>query len=318
LTELSTLIRHLNHLGDFNPEAALVSVSRDLDPVIYAVNTHAVQVADIAAGINDSRAQVDLAITQVLSGISQLKQELQAMVEKIEPKYLADSYNLYETGLRQDRDQQLISRRLRFPEETERYLVARMCRHTDWHYPGAIIRPGHETWIQNLVALDPLYILDIDIEMLYPGLSHFPPEYQDRLRRCVIAEHKENAMLEMLPKNQLGYMLVYNYFNFRPLEIIRGMLSEIYQCLRPGGTVAFTFNNCDKAGAVELVEKCYSCYTPGRLVLASAELLGYSVEHVYEINEAVTWVELSKPGTLTNIRGGQALAKIVAKSRKTQ
>jgi predicted methyltransferase len=104
---------------------------------------------------------------------------------------------------------------------------------------------------------------------------------------------------------------VYNFFNYKPLEIVNQYLTEIYQKLKPGGVVAFTFNDCDHSGAAALAERNFMCYTPGRLVLAHAQTLGFQVRQRYRMNSSTTWIELQRLGQLTSLRGGQSLAKVV-------
>jgi hypothetical protein len=55
------------------------------------------------------------------------------------------------------------------------------------------------------------------------------------------------------------------------------------------------------------------CYTPGRHVLAHAQQIGYQVRQRYRMDNSTTWVELQRPGTLSSLRGGQSLAKVVYK-----
>ena len=76
-----------------------------------------------------------------------------------------------------------------------------------------------------------------------------------------------------------------------------------------------TFNDCDRRGAVELAERWNNCYTPGRLVRSLCESVGFVIEQEYVIDSAVNWLELRKPGTMVSLRGGQTLARIIAKSK---
>ena len=76
--------------------------------------------------------------------------------------------------------------------------------------------------------------------------------------------------------------------------------------------MAFTFNDCDRAGGVELVERHFMCYTPGSMIVALCESLGFEIQQRYQIDASNTWLELQRPGELTSLRGGQSLAKIVA------
>ena len=107
--------------------------------------------------------------------------------------------------------------------------------------------------------------------------------------------------------------LAYNHLNFRPFEIIKKYFNEIYYKLRPGGMFVLTFNDCERANAVSLVEQNYGCYTPGYLVEQLARTFGYEIVYKYTDGGPSTWIELKKPGEMTSLRGGQALAKIVPK-----
>jgi SAM-dependent methyltransferase len=108
-------------------------------------------------------------------------------------------------------------------------------------------------------------------------------------------------------------VFAYNFFNFRPFEVLRQYLTEIYQKLRPGGILIMTFNDCDRAKAVMLVEQHYCCYTPGYLVRELAQSLGYEIAFAWTDQGPSTWLELRKPGERPGLRGGQALAKILPK-----
>ena len=139
--------------------------------------------------------------------------------------------------------------------------------------------------------------------------------YQSRLRYYAVNEADDHEMLAQIPDNQLGFVLAYNFFHYKPFEIMRAYMREIYQKLRPGGVLAMTFSDCDRRGAVELTERMMHCYTPGRLVIGACETAGFVIEQNYEIDAALNWVEMRRPGCITSLRGGQTLAKIMARNR---
>jgi hypothetical protein len=116
-----------------------------------------------------------------------------------------------------------------------------------------------------------------------------------------------------LPDNQFGICVAFDFFNFKPFEIVKQYLIEIHEKLRPGGTLAMTFNDCDRAHCVALVEKNFCFYTPGTRVKATAKSIGYRQIFSWTDTGNLTWLELRKPGELESIRGGQTLAKIVNK-----
>jgi SAM-dependent methyltransferase len=188
----------------------------------------------------------------------------------------------------------------------------RIKSYADWKYPGLIIRPGVETFISDLVALDPLYIVDHSKELLQPALSIFPEEYQRRLR-IYEQDPRSSTVLTTLPDNQFGLCLAFNFFEFAPLEVLEQYLKSIFNKLRPGGVLAMTFNDCDRAHCVALVEKNFCFYTPGKRVTAIAKSIGYRQIFSWTDTANLTWLELRKPGELESIRGGQTLAKIVHK-----
>lgn len=316
--KLSYLVNYLNNLDRYDITGAHSALAAHLDPVLHTVATHDLQFPEITARLHSHRNRMAGCLQEYADAVVDLRQEIKRNIELLEPHYLQESYKLYSENMVNDSNEHMLNRRPALKPEDVTYIRARLMRHSDWHYPGMILRPGLENWIDDLVALDPMYLVDVNYEMLLPCVSKFTPEYQTRVRKYVINESFDSPMFDRLPRAQMSLVLAYNYFNFKPLELVRCFLREIYDILRPGGTLMFTFNNCDRSGGVNLAERYFMCYTPGRLVLSAAELLGFNVTHTYDIDAASTWVELVKPGTLDNIRGGQTLAKIVAKAAKTQ
>jgi hypothetical protein len=211
-----------------------------------------------------------------------------------------------------DLDNQILSRRAHPSEETLKFYKSRLLTYTDWRFPGMIIHPGYEPFIKDMVANDPLYLLDVSRELLQPAIEPFPAIYQRRLRTYIIDELSE-SFVGKVPDNQFGLCLVYNFLNFRPLEVVKTYILELYQKLRPGGTVIMTFNDCDRVPGVLLAEQGYACYTPGKLIIQHALSVGYEITLSWHDRGPSTWLEIRKPGALTSLRGGQTMAKIISK-----
>lgn len=311
--KLSQLVAYLNHLEEFDTQKAQQAIMPHLDPVLHKISTHDLQFSHFTQTLTNLRANVQSVLAEFDDTIDLLKKEILSGIESMEPHYLRESYKLYSEDMVNDSNELILDRRPSLPEDVTNYVRARLMRHSDWHHPAMIIRPGLESWINDLVALDPMYLVDINHDLTEPAASRFTPEYKGRLRRYTIRESTDGTMLKGLPQDQMALVLAYHYFNFKPLEMIRCFFQEIYHCLKPGGCLIFTFNNCDRSGGVELAERYFMCYTPGRLVLSAAEMIGYETVHVYDIDAAATWVELRRPGELQSLRGGQSLAKILPK-----
>jgi hypothetical protein len=178
-----------------------------------------------------------------------------------------------------------------------------------------ILRPGRENFIEDMVPLDPLYLVDHHEELFEPSVANFTPEYQRRLRQYVISDRTHEAYFTKLPQGQFGLIFAYNFFNFKPIEIIRQYLTELFGVMRQGGTLIMTYNNCDRAQGVGLVERGFMCYTPKKLIVSHAESVGFECDFDHDGAGDVSWLEFRKPGEITTLRGGQTLAKIVANSQ---
>jgi SAM-dependent methyltransferase len=243
--------------------------------------------------------------------VDDIKDEISHLIQQMEPAYFAESLRLYSQEMIHDTAEYILNRRIEITPDVAGYITARIQAHGDWHHAGMIIHPGHEEWITYLVGHDPLYLVAPMSELLDPAVLRFNDQYQRRLRTYTVTESVDNPILEYLPDNQFGFCLVYNFFNYKPQEIINQYLTEIYQKLKPGGVVAFTFNDCDHSGAAALAERSFMCYTPGRMVLAHAQAVGFQVRQRYRMNNSTTWIELQRPGQMTSLKGGQSLAKVV-------
>ena len=232
-------------------------------------------------------------------------------------KYHYDQYGVKVAGpdgnkmkQKMEYDSQVLHRASRPSVETLKFYKARLIRYSDWRFPGMIIHPGLSSFIADMVASDPLYLLDVSKELLRPAMKPFPDIYRQRLRTYAIDELSD-SLVGRLPNNQFSVCLVYNFLNYRPLEVIKKYISELYQKLRPGGTLIMTFNDCDRKPGVLLAEQKCACYTPGKFIIQHAESVGFEVVLSWHDGGPDTWLEIQKPGEMTSLRGGQTIAKIL-------
>lgn len=312
--KLSELVHYRNLLEKYKPGDMAPIVREQVGHVRHVVESHSVQFPILLNKLNQNYNEILSSFDSYSKTIDELQKSVTDLIDSIQPDYFAKSYELYEEFLKQDSVDYVLNRRLSLTDEVVAYLHSRIKSYGDWHHAGMIIRPGLEDWIEDVVACDPLYLVDQDMEMLKPSMDRFNDEYKRRLRpHLIVAEN--SSVLERIPNNQIGFCLIYNFFNFKPFEIVKYYLQSLYEKLKPGGTCAFTFNNCDRVGAVELVERNFMCYTPGRLLMTLCESLGFEIHQTYQLDSACSWIEIRKPGNLTSLRGGQSLARIVAKSK---
>jgi SAM-dependent methyltransferase len=247
--------------------------------------------------------------------ISILKEKLKEEITELGNQLFKESHTIWKNMIHwENHDDPITLFKIRDGYEPNKELHrSRVKLHVDWKYPAIVIRPGTNQFIEDMVGFDPLYMLDIRYELLQPALGKFNNLYQSRLRTHVVSENLTDNILHNMPNDQFGFCLAYDYLNYRPIEIIEKYLIEVYHKLKPGGTFILTFNDCDKANAVKLVEKNERPYTPGSLIKSLAISIGYEIIFTDTTDEASTWLELRKPGTLTSLRGGQTLARILPK-----
>jgi SAM-dependent methyltransferase len=176
-----------------------------------------------------------------------------------------------------------------------------------------IIRPCASDFLENMVPLDPLYLVDTMQELLDPCVQQFTLDYQRRLRVYVVDDYKQPNPLEQLPNGQFGLIFAYNFLNYKPLSVIERYLREFAIKLRPGGHAVFTYNDCDRSQGVGLAEKNFMCYTPGAAVRQLVEQTGLLIEEHRLADYDLAWMDVRRPGEIKSYRGAQTLAKIMPK-----
>jgi hypothetical protein len=309
--KLSDLVDYLNLLELHSHEPDCAAARRALDSAVYTVLNHTIKFENLSQEIQDRRASIDSAFDAFNSQLTEIKQFIQLQIEKLQPTYYQNSSNLWEHEMYYETNEHILQRRMAIDGDSNILLRSRLRQYSDWRVPGMIIRPGLENFIEDLVPLDPLYIVDQAQELVAPAIEKFTLEYQRRLRVYHVNDYLDKTVLRELPDEQFGFIFAYNYFNYRPIEVIDRYLEACYRKLRVGGSFIFTFNDCDRAHGVALCERSFMCYTPGSEIQARAERHGFEVVERYLGLGDIAWFELRKPGTVSSLRGGQTLAKIV-------
>ena len=312
--KLSEIVAYLNLLDslDINSECSIAMGK--LSHITHVVTEHIDLYQNSSDNIAKTHKDISNSIAKFSTQIDSLKQELRLEIQQREQEYLANSMHVYREEMIHDTTEHILNRRMRIDDEDDIVLRHRLKNLTDWRLPGMIIRPGVETYIEDMVPLDPLYVVDHNKELMTPAISKFTPEYQRRLREYVINDWAGGPILDQLPNNQFGTIFAYHYFNHKPLLVIHRFLLEFYQKLRPGGSVLMTYNNCDLAHGVIRAERTWMMYTPRRLIENYATGIGFELVNAYDGKGDVSWLEFRKPGDITSLRGGQTLAKILAKT----
>ena len=307
---LSDIVNYINVLDSLESDSAANAVLHKLDAILKYAQDSSLGDPVILESMTVTRGKVANKLNQFDSTLKELRQSVFEQIKQQEPKYFAASSSLYNHEMKNDSADHIAQRQMAVDSITALFLQQRLKRYTSWQHPGMVIRPMHAMHVDDLVACDPMYFVDTHPDLLDRVNNQFTKEYQSRLCYYHIREYTKQNIFWNLPAQQFGLIYAFHYFNFKPMEIIRDYLSEIYNLLRPSGIFAFTFNDCDFGGAVRLTEHHFCCYTPGRLIKEHALALGFAIELDFNDEAGTYWLELRKPGTFETIRGGQNVATI--------
>ncbi len=312
--KLQDIVAYINLLDSLSADAECKEAVRLLDSILHVVVNHPLQLNMFSKTLEQDFNNIANGVNAFSFTLDQLKQHLHKEVESQEPEYFRESKRMFDHEMPFETNEYILNRRLGIDPDSNILLRSHLRNLGDWRLPGLILRPGRETFIEDMVPLDPLYLVDQHEELLQPSVGSFTPEYQRRLRQYVVNDRQAGPILDKLPQNQFGLVFAYNYFNFRPMEVIRRYVTELFDVMRPGGTLIMTYNNCDKAQGIGLVDRGFMCYTPKRHIVQHAEDVGFEFTFNHDGLGDLSWLEFVKPGEIESIRGGQTLAKIVAKT----
>ena len=249
--------------------------------------------------------------------LNTFKEEINKHVKQIENPYYEKSKEIYKKRTLMspmDKLSQLKNKDLLFHEDTTKLLINAITIKISNQYACCQLAPGYGNITKHLVHGTPLYIVEEDNEASVVNTDFFNQIMTNRIAWYEMNDADEE-ILAVLPQEQIGCFVVIDYFNFKSEDIIEKYLKSIYNCLRPGGTVIFTFNNCDYPNAIDKVEEMYYCYTTGTQMKKICSSIGFEIQKLTaigydELDNGISWLEIKKPGELNTIRSAQGLAEI--------
>lgn len=246
------------------------------------------------------------------SRMQEIEQNIEDEIRECEGNYYVFSDESYIASLH-DPDEYVLGRQIPMTPQVLDILTNKIRSASAWQFPGVFIRPGTRHLIEEMASSDPLYIVDTSAGLLESALTRFHDQYQKRIRDIVLVNEHGNILRD-LPEAQFGLIVCMDFFEYRPIHLIEKYLLEFDQYLRPGGTVIFSFNNCDLEHGVNMVDKKFRTYTPAHRIRDMLTKMQFQIIEEHDYEASLSWIEAKKPGKLHSIRGGQALAKVNPKN----
>lgn len=193
-------------------------------------------------------------------------------------------------------------------------LRVRMHQYSDWRYPGLQLNVQEKQYVDVMTACDPLYLLGDDLDRVKLVVKDYPEAYQNRLRLYT------NDNWNILPEEQFGFVLAWNYFEYCSMFEIKEQLQKVMSLLRPGGVVMFSYNNCELFGSAEVAERGAMNYNSAHDLIQICKDLGYEVIALNDVDTRnwdfpwISWAEIKRPGELNTVKAHQVLGKIIPKN----
>jgi hypothetical protein len=303
---LSQLVRTRNQLSEHNADRRvqrefMVNANYSMQQVLSS--------PDIRIKHEDGQTRllrdVETYLDRWHSSIEKIVADMDEEIGRRSQAYMSESETLY---FRSKAEREILP--ITCDIEDRKYIKERCALYNDWRLPGVIFGATDLYITQSLTALDPLYIVDVDYERVNNIVKKFPEKYQHRVRQYI---NKKQNQLAKLPVNQIGFIASYNYLNYLPWSQIRNILDNAFLILRAGGTLAFTYNDCDKHhGVLWFESQGTSSFVTGTMIRSYALSRGWTISNDWTDGVNLHWLELTKPGNLVATKAGQTLARIHA------
>ena len=313
MVNLATLVEHKNNLKEIIPKLSI-------DNTVYS-KSQLIESLTSKLDLSQYHECIDR-IRSIYSDIDQKNKEIIAEVGKIIDSVDHNISNILKSKNARDgefREPSIVSL-LPTNEIVRTVFDNKISKISQVRYPGLQINTklfsintldstNIDSWISLMVASDPLYLIGPSTDILQESLHSFPEIYQKRVR---IYELNDKRDLSTLPQTQFNLIFCWDFFNHLPVDVIDLYLQQMIRLLRPGGTLLFTFNNCDLVMSAKLVdwnsaswctplllEKIYSKY--GFELIESDDIISDDINVPH-----VSWVELKRPGDLNTSKISQA------------
>ena len=262
--------------------------------------------AEMAKGIE----WLEESITDLQENFEYYRSQLDDIIRDRQQEYIKRSENMYISEELPNANQAAKERTLIMDDENTERFFDRITQLSDWRYPGMIMNPQERQIVDDMASSDPLYLVDMNESTLDDIRSTMNDVYRHRVRPYVIDRFiPRRKYFGDLPANQFGLIVAWNTFNNLPLSMCEQVLKQLLELLRPGGTLLFTYNDCDNAYNIRTFEQNFRQFTPGSILSRTAQDLGYNIR--FRTRSIHGWMELRKPGRLETIRGGQSLASVI-------
>ena len=317
MNKLKNTVRYNDLIQNMDLQAMYKNINEQLTNMQTDLATNNFDLDSLKSNISSKHLEIQKILQDIDSDLNRFKQGLKQEIDVLAIPYYEKSkqiYKNYKLLSPIDKLSRLKENDLLFHEDNTKALISSIIGKISNEYACCQLAPGHGDITKHLIHGTPLYIVEEDTEGSVVKTDFFNEVMKNRIAWYNM-DDDDNDILSALPQNQISCFVVIDYFNFKTEQIITKYLESIYKCLRPGGTVIFTFNNCDYPNAIDKVDEMYYCYTTGTQMKNICASIGFEILKLTaigydELDNGISWLEIKKPGQLSTIRSAQGLAEI--------
>lgn len=317
--QLKNLVKYKNLIKDLDDEGLKKHINSKLSALLSDIKLHEFDSDNLKEKMQGNHLKVLENLEDLSDNLNKFRTDLQNTIETLEQPYYQKSEIIYKENQLMHpeiRRSRLRANNLINNDESRQLLVDTVDTYISSQYPTLQLSPGYGDVTKHILAGTPLYIVDDDQIMLEQFQGEFFNDTMIRRTNFYVMNDKDDDPLLGLPKEQIGFCVIIDYFNFKTVDIIRKYLQSLYNIMRAGGVVIFTFNNCDYPKGIDKVDEMYYCYTTESEMQTMCKELGFKIIKLVardydERNNGISWLEIKKPGELSTIRAGQGLAQIM-------
>lgn len=326
---MATLRELVKFRNDLIARSKLLTLDEPIDQIVQLLNL------TVTENSNVDKLPVHAKIDQVINEFQQLKeksseiqQELINEISSVDQDIddLAKSFN---TAIVTEIPV------FKITSDVNHTILARIQKYADWRFSALRLGCGYVgqyhidivdgiqrrcnllsiEYSNQLISNDPLYFCDTNQTKINSVTEHFNGTYQRRLRKYVIV----NNDLSILPQNQFSFVFAWMQFNFFNLETTELYLRNIFNLLRSGGTLMFSYNNSDLEQSANLVDGNIMQHTPKRILTQLCKTIGFELIAEYDLSnddsliQHISWLEIRHPGELRTIKLQPVMGQIFDK-----
>jgi len=317
--QLRNLVKYKQLVKNLDDKGLHKNINSKLSAMLADINLHEFDSNNLKEKMQANHLEVLKNLEDLSDNLNKFRTDLANTVKQLEQPYYEKSnliYKEHQLMHPENRRSRLRENNLIHNDESKQLLVDTVDTYINSQYAAMQLSPGYGDITKHILAGTPLYIVDDDHLMLEQFQGEFFNETMIRRTNFYSMNDSDDDPLLRLPKGQIGFCVIIDYFNFKTVDIIRKYLQSLYNIMRAGGVVIFTFNNCDYPKGIDKVDEMYYCYTTESEMQTICKELGFEIIKLVardydELDNGISWLEIKKPGELSTIRAGQGLAQIM-------